>query len=258
MIDMEILTAVDAQRSEDTPTHMRYWLPKIIEAGLPSPKTILLEMSDEAVRDLWTMFDGKEAGPAWAEFVETAKVHSDEIGYPLFLRSAYFSGKHEWDRNCFVRERDKLGDHMASIAYMSECFGVGMGTVRTSWKTWALRELLPTVPVGKCPNYDNMPVCKEFRFFATDGTVQCWHPYWPMHSLERGGCEISPEAFAALCTPDNLPELMAMAETASRVCGGAWSVDLLSTERGWFLTDMAEARTSWHWEDCTATTKATP
>ena len=44
--------------------------------------------------------------------------------------------------------------------------------------------------------------------------------------------------------------LMEIAETASRVCGGSWSVDLLQTERGWFLTDMAEARSSYHWEDC--------
>lgn len=239
-----------AQTGEDTPTHMGVWLPKIEAVGLPTPKTILLEMPDEAVRDLWTQFDGKPAGEAWAAFVEMTKGRADEIGFPLFLRSAYFSGKHEWDKNCFVRDRAKLGDHMSSIAYMSECVGVGMGTVRCSWKTWALRELLPTMPVGICPNYDNMPVCKEFRFFAEDGNVLCWHPYWPDHSLERGGCDLSAEAFEALSIPDNLPELMAMAETASRVCGGAWSVDLLQTERGWFLTDMALASTSWHWEDC--------
>lgn len=236
--------------SEDTKVHMGYWLPKIEAAGLPTPKTIMLEMPDDAVRDLWRTFDQEMPEGAWPAFVESAKIEADKIGTPLFLRSAYFSGKHEWDRTCMVRERDKLGEHMSNIAYMSECFGVGMGTVRISWKTWALRELLPTMPVGLCPNYDNMPVCKEFRFFAEDGKVLCWHPYWPRFSLERGGCELSDDAFTALSTPDNLPGLIAMAETASRVCGGAWSVDLLETKRGWFLTDMATAETSWHWEDC--------
>lgn len=236
--------------SEDTKVHMSFWLPKIEAAGLPTPKTIMLEMPDDAVRDLWSTFDQEEPTGPWPAFVEMAKGRADEIGFPLFLRSAYFSGKHDWDRCCFVREREKLGEHMSNIAYMSECVGVGMGTVRTSWKTWALRELLPTVPVANCPGYTNMPVCKEFRFFAEDGKVLCWHPYWPRHSLDDGRAELSDEAFTALSTPDNLPELSAIAETASRVCGGAWSVDLLQTERGWFLTDMATANTSWHWEDC--------
>jgi hypothetical protein len=240
-----------ARTGEDTPTHMEFWLPKITAAGLPTPKTIMLQMPDGAVNDLWHTFAGKPPEGAWPAFIEAAMVEADKIGYPLFLRSAYFSGKHEWDRMCFVRERDKLGDHMSNIAYMSECVGVGMGTVRTSWKTWAFRELLPTIPVGSCPNYDNMPVCREFRFFAEDGKVLCWHPYWPRHSLEHGGADLSDEAFAALSTPDNLAELIAMAEAASRACPGiAWSVDLLETKRGWFLTDMATANTSWHWEDC--------
>lgn len=253
-IDMDAMMAAAearwAQSGEDTATHMAVWLPKIEAAGLPTPKTILLPMPDDAVKDLWRVFDAMPAEGSWPAFVEMAKGRADEIGFPLFLRSAYFSGKHEWDRNCNVRERDKLGEHMSNIAYMSECVGVGMGTVRTSWKTWALRELLPTLPVGNCPNYDNMPVCKEFRFFAEDGKMLCWHPYWPRHSLERGGASLSDAEFVALSTPDNLPELIVMAETASRVCGGAWSVDLLETSRGWYLTDMAEERTSWHWEDC--------
>lgn len=244
-VDKEVV-----DRPEDTKTHMGYWLPKIRDAGLPIPNTILMPMPDDAISDLWRTFDVLPPEGAWPAFVETVKAEADKIGFPLFLRSAYTSGKHEWDKTCFVRDRAALGEHMSQIAYFSECCGVGMGTVRCSWKTWALRELLPTTPVGVCPNYGNMPVCKEFRFFAEYGKVLCWHPYWPRFSLERGGCDLSDESFAALSTPDNLAELTAMAETASRVCGGAWSVDFLQTERGWFLTDMATAETSWHWEDC--------
>ena len=45
--------------------------------------------------------------------------------------------------------------------------------------------------------------------------------------------------------------LIALAEKASRAVGGAWSIDLLETRRGWVLTDMAEAHRSWHdWPDC--------
>lgn len=30
----------------------------------------------------------------------------------------------------------------------------------------------------------------------------------------------------------------------------AWSVDVLETRRGWFVTDMAEAARSFHWPGC--------
>lgn len=228
---------------------LSWWFPKIEAAGLPVPKTILLAMPEAAQVDVWGMIDREpdQKPEAWLAFVEEAKMAAAEIGYPLFLRTGHTSGKHEWDRTCFVPSADKLGEHIFSIIYFSECCGM-FGEL--PWRTWAFRELLPTVPITHCPGYTNMPVCKEFRFFAEDGKVLCWHPYWPRFSLERGGAQISDEQFEALSTPDDLPRLMAIAETASRVCGAAWSVDLLQTERGWFLTDMAEARTSYHWEDC--------
>ena len=37
--------------------------------------------------------------------------------------------------------------------------------------------------------------------------------------------------------------------------GGHWSVDILETERGWYVTDMALAPRSWHWPHCKALDK---
>lgn len=45
-------------------------------------------------------------------------------------------------------------------------------------------------------------------------------------------------------------ELSVLAAHAGSVVGGAWSVDILETERGWMVTDMAEAHKSFHWEGC--------
>lgn len=228
---------------------LSWWFPKIEAAGLPVPKTQLLSMPEAAQIDAWRMIDREpeQKLKAWLAFIEAAKNVAGKIGYPLFLRSGHTSGKHEWDRTCYVPSANKLNEHIFSIIYFSECCGM-FGDL--PWRTWAFRELLPMVPITQCPSYANMPVCKEFRFFAEDGNVLCWHPYWPRFSLERGGAKISDAQFKALSTPDNLRHLTEIAGNASRVCGGAWSVDLLQTERGWFLTDMAEARSSYHWEEC--------
>jgi hypothetical protein len=40
------------------------------------------------------------------------------------------------------------------------------------------------------------------------------------------------------------------AKAAGCAVGGAWSVDILETKRGWFVTDMAEAEKSFHWPEC--------
>lgn len=228
---------------------MTFWFPKILAAGLPVPKTVFAAMPEAAQIDVWGMIDHKpdQKPEAWLAFVEDAKRTADEIGYPLFLRTGHTSGKHEWNRTCYVPARDVLREHIFSIIYFSECCGM-FGEL--PWRTWAFREYLPINPIATAPHYEGMPICREFRFFAEDGKVLCRHPYWPREALERGACEITEAQIADMwALPDPAP-LIEIAEAASKVCGGAWSVDLLETERGWFLTDMAMAQSSYHWPEC--------
>ena len=50
-----------------------------------------------------------------------------------------------------------------------------------------------------------------------------------------------------LCLDDGTEhKLTDLANAAGRAAGGAWSIDLLETRRGWMVTDMAEAANSWH------------
>ena len=39
-----------------------------------------------------------------------------------------------------------------------------------------------------------------------------------------------------------------LASQAGKACGGQWSVDLLETDRGWYITDMAEAVKSYGYD----------
>lgn len=234
-----------SERSHADKNSMRFWFPKIEAAGLPVPKTIMFEMPDAAQVDAWRLIDNAEPNGEFAKFCAMVATRAAEIGFPLFVRTGTTSGKHDWDTTCNVQSADVLKDHIFSLIYFSEC-------CELAWDVIALREFLPTMPVGKCPRYTNMPVCKEFRFFAEDGEVKCSHPYWPRYALEQGGFDIVDANYEALCACPDIAELTDIAARASKACGGAWSVDLLETKRGWFLTDMALAAASFHWDGCKA------
>lgn len=99
-----------------------------------------------------------------------------------------------------------------------------------------------------------MPACREFRFFVNDAEIECWHPYWPEEALEQGGAG---ECYEALCEVEDQGPLRKLARAAGFAVGGRWSVDILETERGWYVTDMAEADRSYHWEGCERETATT-
>lgn len=228
---------------------MSYWLPRIMAAGLPIPRTHMLAMPPEAMRAVVQSFDGKPTGQAIEPFLKRLRQLAALIGYPCFLRTGHTAAKHYWRETCFLASPDGLAGHVMAIIEFSECAGI----IGLPWNVWAVRELLPTVPMAHCAVYKDMPVCREFRFFVRDGEIICRHPYWPLDALERGGLDAATAAdrYARLIEePQDLARLEAIAAVAGKAVGGEWSVDLLETERGWYLTDMAEAAKSFHWEGC--------
>ncbi len=232
----------------DDPTCMSYWLPKLEAADVPVPLTVLVPMAPDAYADVFNVFEGKPLrGPA-TDFLRKLEVTAGAIGYPAFLRTGMTSGKHGWARTCYLTDPAQLLSHVASLVEFSECASL-LG-LPCDW--WAVRELLPTIPLAVCPRYEGMPACREFRCFVADGEVICMHPYWPTEALERGGVT-DPERIAAqLASCPDEPAVRALAARAGAAVGGEWSVDVLETARGWFVTDMAEAAKSWHWLGCAA------
>lgn len=227
-------------------TALSYWFPVLVEAGLPVPRTTILTMPPDAQKEIRNSFDGQGS----IEGVRALKLFADDIaeavsefGYPFFLRTDHTSGKHNWEETCFVDCAEAIPTHLWRIAEYSEiCDFVGL-----PWSTWAVREILPTIPFGTCPNYGNMPICREFRFFVDEGAIRCVHPYWPRSALDQGGAS-SELDYDALCRMgDDIGDLAADAGSA---LGGSWSIDILETKRGWFITDLAEAHKSFHWEGC--------
>lgn len=228
-------------------TALSYWFPKLVEFGIPVPKTIQVRMPAGLLGTMLNIFDGDDPGYDFPVFVNHIKSACDEIGYPCFLRTDHTSAKHEWSRSCFVQDGGRIANHICRIVEYSEICGM-FGEL--PWEYWAVREYLPIHPFGVCLGYENMPICREFRFFVEDGAVRCFHPYWPLDALELGGAEdVDYEELCALSEHDEVL-LRELATCASHAVPGAWSVDILDTERGWFVTDMAEAHKSFHFPGC--------
>lgn len=243
------IEAIRSKPKRHDPTALSYWFPIVRDAGLPVPRTTILEMPEAAQKAVWGIFDGNApADDSLNDFAAKLAGAAAEFGFPAFLRTDHTSGKHGWDRTCFVADPGNMAQHILEIATYSEMAGL-MGL---PWDTWVVREFLPTMPIGTAPGYGNMPLCREYRAFAEDGTLGCVHPYWPAFALDQGDVPDAEAAAAALTdiSTEDRETIMRLAREATKALGGAWSVDLLQTKRGWFLTDMAEAAKSFHWPGC--------
>lgn len=233
-------------------TCLSHWFPKIAAAGIPVPRTIIVTAPEGSLREVWRAFDGEKPGAAANEFYQLILNAANEIGYPCFLRTGHTSGKHDWKNCCYLESADRVQRQVLSIIEYGEIASfAGM-----PHDVWAIREFLPTIPLGHCPGFGDMPICREFRFFVRNGNVECWHPYWPQEALDQGSAIFRDgNNYDTLSSCAEFDPLTVIAEKAGRAVGGHWSIDILETERGWYVTDMAEAEKSFHWKDCPISAK---
>ena len=224
------------------PNCLSYWFP-LIESLVPVPRTEIVRSGD-----LSALFDN-EIPDGWCEFLAEMNTARGKIGGDCFLRTGQGSGKHDWAKTCYLPETANIADHVAALVDWS----VLVDFMGLPFDVWCVREMLPTSPIGACPRYRGMPVCREFRFFAEAGQVKCFHPYWPLGALQDGGLAggFSEGWYEEFCRLED-KEPQRMAEIVSNAVPGAWSIDVLETKRGWFVTDMAVAERSFHWPGCPA------
>ena len=235
---------------------LSYWFPKLLTSGAPVPQTEIVKTDV----NLCMVLDG-ELPPGWWLFLDELSEAVKRIGLPCFLRTGQTSGKHNWKNTCHVKDAE-LSRHVGALVEFSAMADfIGLET-----NVWVIREFLPTKPITVLPAYGDMPLVKEIRAFVEGGKISCWHPYWPGEAIRQG----FPRDYAGLndeikiSLSENIDAIIAKAHDldwpsaeplALKVAeafadDGAWSVDLLPTEHGWFVTDMAEAKRSFHWPEC--------
>jgi hypothetical protein len=132
----------DTIRNGIDKTALSYWFPKLVEAGIPVPRTKIIKMPAEAQKVIWGSFDNEDANTGdEAAFFKELRLATLDIGFPCFLRTDHTSAKHGWNETCFVESFSNLKQHVYNIAEFSEIADM-MGI---PWDTWAVREFLPTM-----------------------------------------------------------------------------------------------------------------
>lgn len=228
----------------EAPDDLAYWFPRLLEAGVPVPRTEIVR----ADCDLSPVLDGVTP-IGWDDFLVRLRAAADQIGYPVFLRTGHGAGKHQWRETCYVPDPGVLTRHVVNLvewSHLVDLFGLPTGT-------WAVREFLELD--ASFTAFAGMPVAREFRCFLRGGQAEplCVHPYWPPESIERPSRPdwrpiidrrnaLDPHAEAAV--------LRLVGQVAPHF-DGDWSMDVARHLDGrWFVTDMATARRSFHWPAC--------
>jgi hypothetical protein len=192
------------------------------------------------------------------------------LGFPLFLKTDEFSGKHSWEKTCFIPNKTSFLPNLARLIEESFCVDMcGLPLNALIFRKF--------IPLHSPFNFfhGNMPVARERRYFIKNGQIQCNHAYWDQlvfedvfasedkmfESLTKMGIkhpyskkfssekrdqirqwvrEINTE------TPDEAI-LMEYCKTIIPSFPEFWSVDFAyGKDRKWYLIDMALGDVSWH------------
>ncbi len=225
-------------------TCMSYWYPKI-KGKIPTPKT---HMKIFGWQDFWPLMDGHRP-KEMDSLINFINESADDLGWPIFLRTGLTSVKHYWEDTCFVKRAKDIERHVNEICQFS--FVADMMGLDTD--VWVVREMLPVKSVGTAFR-GRMPITRELRYFVDGDKVECVHPYWPEEALigrwnaiPKAGEYPSPiHSFST----EEMNETELIAKKCGDILGGRWSVDVLQTDEGWYMTDMAEAYKSYHSPGC--------
>lgn len=176
---------------------------------------------------------------------EKRNVISGDGERPVFMRTDQYSNKHHWEDSCYLPAGELTPITIAErmYAWLEECDGM-FGPPPP--KSVFVRHFLSLKTAFLA--FDNMPVAREFRFFATAEGVSHWQPYWPYGAISTGWAKTPlpddwRDQLAKLneLRPDEFKMLSEVAMRAAALQGGdEWSVDLCQdTDGRWWLTDMA-------------------
>lgn len=228
-----------------------YWYPKVKNLGIPTPKTEIVELKHKN-NLLLPVCDGdfSPIEPQWSDILEKAR----KIGFPLFMRTDEFSGKHGWKNTCYVEKESDLKKHISTLieeSFLADMMGLPI-------RALVFRKYIPMKSMFTA-FYGEMPVNPEIRLFAKEGDILCWHWYWINDAIEQGTRkeDLPPDWKKQLSmakkemTSKDINDLMFQASEVSKQFKGIWSIDFCLSKKGiWYLIDMAEGHLSWHPEDC--------
>ena len=230
------------------PNSALIWLPKIVAAGLPTPRTEIVEYGHHSIASI---FDGAKS-VVFENLVAGVVGACERIGYPVFVRTDLASAKHSGPGAYRISNETEVASRMYATLEDNEM------------KFWLEAEGPKAILVREWIAFDSPfsafadhPINREWRFFADGNHVFCFHPYWPEDAITfYADAMVAPidwrERLRELHkVPDCIDELKELSIRAAALYGATASVDIAQDKHGkWWVIDMALAEGSVHWQGC--------
>jgi len=233
------------KKIKNNPTSFVNWYPQIKNV-VKTPLSKWWDISYEDFISIIGLLDGIEIAKNSKErfdfIIKEIKSFGKEVGYPLFLKNYVFSGKHSWDRTCFIESDKNIFKHIRDIIFESEMVmcECGLGFVA--------RQFIDT-SYSPFKAFEGMPVVKERRYFIKDKKVYGRQEYWVEGAFENEN--LTKKQWQELRTLNlqdkkEIEYLKFETEKIIKVLDGNWSVDWLMDSKGhWWCIDLAEMHKSY-------------
>ncbi len=221
------------------------WLPKIVELGLPTPKTVMIPYDHFKIV---SFIESEREEEYFNQIVSNISSACDEIKYPCFIRTDLASAKHGGPSS-YLASSDK--DIPRVLARTVEDNELKFWPF-TKPEYFMVRKFL--ILDFSFRAFNGLPIAREWRLFSDGNKILCAHPYWPKESIKFN--RKPPKYWEKQLSdhhakPSCFGDLENMAVKATGKLGGSWSVDFAMSNIGkWWLIDMATADDSFHWPGC--------
>lgn len=223
-------------------TSMLYWYPIIADIGVLVPQTYIISLPKSYTG---TSYCGWS--PAIPDEIITKLYYfAEKLGYPLFLRTDYFSAKHHYKDTCLVEKEEDIIPHILNLIDYSFVNGI------LPINAFVLRKFLTIIPLFYA--FDGkLPICNEIRCFIDNNKLICSHFYWVEDAIELPSDNNYKKILKSMELKNHttFSQIQTIVDKIASKVDGYWSIDLIETNDGWYVIDMAEGYVSWHPEDCT-------
>lgn len=232
----------------------KFWFPKLnshpwewMRKWLPN--TVMVDYDEELLAPALLGQRSKEYDRLY--YAVGAAIY--EIGAPAFIRTDLTSAKHA-GRGAYVIEKpgfylDAMDWNHALLTTLSHA---QLKSYHSKVKSSAVmvRQLINVKHERTA--FNGLPIGNEWRVFADQRGVQCFHHYWPDEALtgkmDDGGAP-PPDIFDREWIPTDVRD--AAVQAAKAMGQLKWSVDFTQDVDGKFwLIDMATAMNSYHHPRC--------
>jgi hypothetical protein len=226
------------------PTAIKNWLYAVETMSVPSPETDIYDFNWLVQRAI-VNHDYQSIEPLAQPLVDNIRTSGKKMGYPLFIRTGLFSGKHNWKNTCYIQASDTDQDIIRHLCSLIEYWYMVGGTYNFDL---VVRKFIKTKTLFTAFDGE-MPITQEFRLFTEGGVVDSYQFYWPEQAID-GHNPSKPnwrELLRDVSKPSDslLNEMIVLAENVASLLDGDWSIDFLIDENGKpILIDMAERKKS--------------